>query len=131
MKPKPCNAKTGALIRASAVAGGRVGGGSPALLDALDIYADKIGLAFQIADDVLDRTANEGAMGKPTGRDSDQGKASYVTIMGLDEAIAEADRLVNEANQILTDAASQHASNTTHALDYMLEISSFIVRRQN
>lgn len=123
--------KTGALIRASAVAGGRVGGGSPSLLSALDTYADKIGLAFQIADDVLDRTADAGAMGKPTGRDSDQGKASYVTIMGLDEAIAEADQLVGEANQILTDAASQHASNTTHALDYMLEISSFIVRRQN
>ena len=123
--------KTGALIRASAVAGGRVGGGSSSLLTALDTYADKIGLAFQIADDVLDRTADEGAMGKPTGRDTDQGKASYVTIMGLDEAIAEADQLVGEANQILIDAASQHASNTTHALDYMLEISSFIVRRQN
>ena len=123
--------KTGALIRAAAVAGGRVGGGDEPLLTALDAYADKIGLAFQIADDILDRTADAEAMGKPTGRDDDQGKASYVTLMGLDSAIAKADRLVQDADQILCDVSSQHSANTTHALDYMLEISRFMVRRKN
>ena len=122
--------KTGALIRASAVAGGRVGGADASLLNALDQYADKIGLAFQIADDVLDRTVDAGQMGKPTGRDAEQGKASYVTELGLEGAQAEAERLVSEANQILRDATSLSSSNTTHALDYMLEISSFMVRRQ-
>ena len=122
--------KTGALIRASAVAGGRVGGADPSLLTALDQYADKIGLAFQIADDVLDRTVDAGQMGKPTGRDAEQGKASYVTELGLDGAQAEAEHLVTAANQILRDATSLSSSKTTHALDYMLEISSFMVRRQ-
>jgi farnesyl diphosphate synthase len=119
--------KTGALIRAAAVAGGRVGGGGDGLLDALDSYAGRIGLAFQIADDVLDRTGDAAAMGKPAGRDDDQGKASYVTQMGLDEAREEAGRLVDEANQILTDAAS----GATAELDYMLKISSFMIRRVN
>ena len=122
--------KTGALIRAAAVAGGRVGGGDAAFLKALDDYADRIGLAFQIADDVLDRTADAGAMGKPTGRDDDQGKASFVTEFGIDGAMAEALRLSQDADDILRDASSHAASNTTHALDYMLEISSFMVRRQ-
>jgi farnesyl diphosphate synthase len=118
--------KTGALIRAAAVAGGRVGGGEAALLDALDAYADRIGLAFQVADDMLDRTSDGDVMGKPTGRDSNQGKASYVTLMGLEGAQKEAGRLVDEANKILTDAAAK----ATPALDYMLNISSFMVRRQ-
>jgi farnesyl diphosphate synthase len=122
--------KTGALIRAAAVAGGRVGGGGDTLLDALDSYAGRIGLAFQIADDVLDRTGDTEAMGKPTGRDDDQGKASYVTLMGLDDARDEAERLAAEANQILTEAASGVAGATAE-LDYMLKISCFMIRREN
>ncbi len=119
--------KTGALIRAAAVAGGRVGGGDDALRTALDGYADRIGLAFQIADDLLDRTSDATAMGKPTGRDDGQGKASYVTLMGLDGARLAADNLVDEANEIIRNAAGAYSGP---ALDYMLKISSFIIRRQ-
>ena len=126
--------KTGALIRAAAVAGGRVGGGisggDDAFLAGLGGYADAIGLAFQIADDVLDRTADAEQMGKPTGRDDDQGKASYVSLIGLDGARAEAERLVDLGNTILTEAVKNSGGSAGPALDYMLNISSFMVRRQ-
>lgn len=118
--------KTGALIRASARAGGLVGGGDEALMAALDTYAARIGLAFQIADDILDRDAEAATLGKPVGRDQDAGKASFVDLLGLDGARAEAGRLVDQAGAALTEAAT----GSTPALDYMLELSIFIIRRE-
>ena len=111
--------KTGALIRAASVAGGRVGGGDDKLLSALEGYADAIGFAFQIADDVLDRTVDAAQMGKPTGRDDNQGKASYVSMMGLDGARAEADRLVDLANEILTKTVTKSGSSSGSTLEYI------------
>jgi len=117
--------KTGALIRAAAVAGGRVGGAESAVLAALSRYAECLGLAFQIADDLLDRSSNADAMGKPTGRDADAGKASFVDAMGEDAARAEAYRLVDEAAQVLTESVGENAP----WLDYMIKIASFSVGR--
>ena len=88
--------KTGALIRASARAGGLHGGAGADLLDALDAWSEAVGLAFQIADDLLDRSSSADAMGKPTGRDDEVGKASFVTIMGADAAEKEAKRLIEK-----------------------------------
>ena len=119
--------KTGALIRASARAGGLHGGAGADLLDALDAWSEAVGLAFQIADDLLDRSSSADAMGKPTGRDDEVGKASFVTIMGADAAEKEALRLIEEGNARLTLAAG----SSTQWVDYMLELSSFIIRRQN
>ena len=117
--------KTGALIRAAAVAGGRVGGADPTLLAALSQYAECLGLAFQIADDLLDRSSNADAMGKPTGRDADAGKASFVDAMGEDAARHEALRLVDEAAAVLTKTVGKNAP----WLDYMIKIASFSVGR--
>ena len=119
--------KTGALIRASARAGGLHGGAGEDLMDALEAWSEAIGLAFQIADDLLDRSSSADAMGKPTGRDDEVGKASFVTIMGADAAEKEASRLIDEGNARLTRAAG----SSTQWVDYMLELSSFIIRRQN
>ena len=119
--------KTGALIRASARAGGLHGGAGADLLEALDAWSEAVGLAFQIADDLLDRSSSADAMGKPTGRDDEVGKASFVTIMGADAAEIEAKRLIDEGNARLTLAAG----SSTQWVDYMLELSSFIIRRQN
>ena len=119
--------KTGALIRASARAGGLHGGAGADLLDALDAWSEAVGLAFQIADDLLDRSSSADAMGKPTGRDDEVGKASFVTIMGADAAEKEAKRLIDKGNARLTLAAG----SSTQWVDYMLELSSFIIRRQN
>ena len=89
--------KTGALIRASAVMGVIVGGGDAHMQNAVDKFASHLGLAFQIADDLLDYQADADQLGKPAGRDSEQGKASFVELLGLEEARQQADRLIAEA----------------------------------
>ena len=119
--------KTGALIKASAVAGGRIGGADDGLLAALAVYANHIGLAFQIADDLLDRNSDAAAMGKPTGRDQTAGKASFVEAMGVDAATKEAHQLVENANTILAEASD----NSSPWLDYMTKISSFSIGRSH
>ncbi|MEP2892001.1 polyprenyl synthetase family protein [Tateyamaria sp.] len=86
--------KTGALIEWSATAGARM---AQADLGPLQTYARALGLAFQIADDVLDVTSDADTMGKATGKDADAGKATFVSLLGLDEAKRRADALVTEA----------------------------------
>ena len=119
--------KTGALIKASAIAGGRLGGADRTLLSALGFYAENLGLAFQIADDVLDRSSDAEQMGKPTGRDAEAGKASFVDELGLDNAKKQAESLIENGNQTLASACDKNAP----WLDYMTEISSYSVRRSH
>ena len=88
--------KTGALIRASAVMGVIVGGGDARIQNAVDKFACHLGLAFQIADDLLDYQADAKQLGKPAGRDSEQGKASFVELLGLEEARQQANGLIAE-----------------------------------
>jgi farnesyl diphosphate synthase len=85
--------KTGALIRASVLAGGMVAGADSARLEALAAYGDRLGAAFQIADDILDVEATPHQLGKATAKDAALGKATLVTLLGLEEARAERDRL--------------------------------------
>ena len=104
--------KTGALIRWSAEAGAVIAGTDPAPLRA---YATALGLAFQIADDILDVTGSVEATGKAVGKDAEAGKATFVSLLGLEGARARAADLVVEAEshlapygpkaQILIDAA--------------------------
>lgn len=88
--------KTGALIVAAPVMGALAAGADSQLVDALRRFAAPLGLAFQIADDVLDVTADGAVMGKPVGRDKAQGKASFVDFYGLDGAKDYARRLIEE-----------------------------------
>ncbi|MEM1130089.1 MAG: polyprenyl synthetase family protein [Pseudomonadota bacterium] len=87
--------KTGTLIRWSAEAGARLAGADIAPLAA---YAGALGLAFQIADDILDVTVDAGTAGKRTGKDAEAGKATFVSLMGLDGARSHAASLVDQAN---------------------------------
>jgi farnesyl diphosphate synthase len=89
--------KTGALIRASCTLGGMAGQATPAGLQALTAYGEDVGLAFQIADDVLDATGTSEELGKPAGRDAQLAKSTYVGLLGIDGARAEAQRLVERA----------------------------------
>ncbi|MGA1194490.1 MAG: polyprenyl synthetase family protein [Kiritimatiellia bacterium] len=91
------NRKTGDLIRAAARMGAMVAGASDAALAALTHYAENIGLAFQIADDVLNATGSAAALGKSTGTDEAAGKLTYVSAYGVEGAKHEAERLVAEA----------------------------------
>ena len=89
--------KTGALIRASCTLGALAAEGSPAEVAALTEYGEDIGLAFQIADDVLDATGTSEELGKTAGRDAQLAKSTYVSVMGVDAARAEAERLARHA----------------------------------
>ena len=90
--------KTGALIRWSAEAGAVMAGADAT---ALGHYAAALGLAFQIADDILDVTGDAGKAGKRLGKDAEAGKATFVSLLGLDGARARAKVLVDEAEAAL------------------------------
>jgi geranylgeranyl pyrophosphate synthase len=89
--------KTGALIRAACVLGGMAAEADPEPLGALTAFGDEIGLAFQIADDVLDATGTSEELGKPVGRDAELRKSTYVVLCGIDGARREAERLARSA----------------------------------
>lgn len=91
--------KTGALIRFSAEAGAIIAGADPAPLRA---YADALGLAFQIWDDVLDVTGDAATTGKRVGKDAAAGKATFVSLLGLEPAKARAAELISEAEAALS-----------------------------
>jgi geranylgeranyl pyrophosphate synthase len=85
-------AKTGALIEACCVIGAIAAGASASQREALGGYGREIGLAFQIADDVLDATGTTATLGKTAGRDAELDKSTYVSLLGVDRARREAER---------------------------------------
>ena len=89
--------KTGALIAASVEIGAVAAGLSAAARAAYRAYGEDVGLAFQIADDVLDMTASSSELGKTPGKDAKLGKPTYPTLLGLDSASREAERLAERA----------------------------------
>jgi farnesyl diphosphate synthase len=91
--------KTGALIEWSATAGARM---AQADVSALETYSRALGLAFQIADDILDVEGDAATVGKATGKDADAGKATFVSLLGLDEAKRRATQLVESASDALS-----------------------------
>ena len=89
--------KTGALIRAACVLGGLAAEADADALAGLTAFGEDIGLAFQIADDVLDATGTSDELGKPAGRDAELKKSTYVVLCGVDGARREAERLARSA----------------------------------
>ncbi len=94
--------KTGALIRASVGMGAIAAGANVEQQGAMDDYADAIGLAFQICDDVLDATGDSATLGKQAGADAAHHKPTYVSLLGPDAARAKAESLLDEALGALT-----------------------------
>ncbi len=97
-------AKTGALISASVVVGGLAGGCDKSQQIALETYGDRVGLAFQIVDDVLDVTSTSDVLGKTAGRDATLSKSTYPSLMGVDEAGKRARHLIEEGKAALAAA---------------------------
>lgn len=95
--------KTAALFRASGRMGARAGGGNAAAIDQLGAYGESVGLAFQIADDVLNVVGDEQSLGKPVGSDADRQKATYTSLYGLDSARAQAIAMAEQAAYALRD----------------------------
>jgi farnesyl diphosphate synthase len=114
--------KTGALIRAAVLIGCACGQGSEAERAALDRYAKAIGLAFQVVDDVLDSEASTATLGKTAGKDSKQGKATYVSLLGSARAREMAEALRAEAHGALGPLGNRAAR--------LRELADFIVLRK-
>ena len=115
--------KTGALLRASVFLGALCGKTLAAEEEAaLDHYANAIGLAFQVVDDILDATADSATLGKTAGKDAADNKPTYVTILGLDPSRQMADRLLAEALAALAPFGEK--------ADRLRQIAELIVRRQ-
>lgn len=91
------NRKTGALIRVSVLAGAIAAGANDEQIEALIQFADGIGLAFQVQDDILDCIGDAEVLGKPIGSDVENDKTTYVTLLGIDKATEKAQRLTVDA----------------------------------
>jgi geranylgeranyl diphosphate synthase, type II len=115
--------KTGALIRASALAGAVMGGGSDAQVDAIDHAAAEFGLAFQIIDDVLDVEGASADLGKTAGKDAAAGKPTYPALYGVETS----KRMAGEC----LDRAAAALSAVDLANSRLLQIGRWIVERSN
>ena len=112
--------KTGALIRFSAEAGAILAGADPAPLRR---YATALGLAFQIWDDVLDVTGDAAVTGKAVGKDAAAGKATFVSLLGLEPAKARAKSLIDDAEAAL--------SGYGPAAQNLIDCARFVIAREN
>lgn len=114
--------KTGALIRASVLLGARAG---RPLADAdherLDHYSKRIGLLFQVVDDILDAQADTATLGKTAGKDAEQGKPTYASLLGLSGARAYAEELFADAQSTLLPLGERGA--------FLQALAGFIVQR--
>ncbi len=112
--------KTGALLQASVRAGAILAGASDDALRAVTTYGERLGLAFQVVDDVMDATAPSEVTGKARGRDRERGKRTYVDVMGIDGARARASELRDEAVAALNDFGTA-ADPLRGIVDYVVE----------
>lgn len=112
------NHKTAALLEASVVSGAVLAGGSESQLQQLSRYAQNIGLAFQIVDDILDITATQEELGKTAGKDLQAQKATYPSIWGLEESRQQAQALIVAAKAEL-ETFAPHAAPLNALADYI------------
>ena len=115
--------KTGAMILVSIRVGARLGGAHRETLRALTRYGERIGLAFQVVDDILNVEGKAMALGKSTGTDLSRGKATYPSLLGLEESKRRAKELVEMALESLKPYGSE--------VDPLREIARFIMARKN
>lgn len=112
------DAKTGALIRFAATSGARI---ADADAGAMEDYAAALGLAFQIADDILDVTGDEDVTGKRLRKDAEAGKATFVSLLGLEGARDEARRYVTRAEEALAPYGE--------AAENLRQLARFVIER--
>ena len=115
--------KTGSLITFCCESGALLAKASEAARAALRAYAHDLGLAFQIADDLLDVEGNEGEVGKKTRKDKAAGKATFVTLMGSERARAQ--------SEMLADQAVQHLEIFVERADPLRALAWFVVNRRS
>lgn len=112
--------KTGRLIRYACEAGALLGGASTTEKEALVAYARRIGIAFQIADDILDVEGDQALVGKTLNKDSAQGKATFVSLYGLEKARQTAKDYIDEAKEILAQTFGEKAAVLQSLADFII-----------
>jgi farnesyl diphosphate synthase len=115
--------KTGALIHFSCSAGPIMAHAPAQLRDAMHFYAQDFGLAFQMADDLLDVEGDAAALGKATGKDAGRGKATFVSLLGVERAREQAARLA--------DQAAAHLASFGPDADRLRQLARWAVERRN
>ena len=113
--------KTGALMACSLRVGGLLAGAGPGRMKALTAYGEKLGLAFQIVDDVRDLSASARELGKRTGRDAERAKATYPLAVGRAESL--------RAARVLAEEAKREAAHFGRHGVYFCELADYVVRR--
>jgi geranylgeranyl diphosphate synthase type II len=115
--------KTGALITASLVSGAIYAGASPAEVRSLREFGQSIGLAFQIADDILDVTQSSEQLGKTAGKDTASEKATYPALFGIEESRRKADALIDSACRALLPFGDRAT--------VLIDLAQYLVQRNN
>jgi len=115
--------KTAALLQVAVASGAILGGASPEEVKACETFALNIGLAFQVADDILDVTASTEELGKTAAKDLEADKTTYPKLLGLEESRVEARRLIDEAKASIAFFGDKAAP--------LLALADFIIDRKN
>ena len=115
--------KTGALIEASMEIGAVLAGASEDEIKLIESVASKIGMAFQIQDDILDIEGDEAVLGKPIGSDERNEKSTYVTFKGIEKSKEEVKRL--------TDEAIDNLKKLPYENDFLMDLLQYLVYRDN
>jgi geranylgeranyl diphosphate synthase type II len=116
-------AKTGALIRVSIVSGGLYAGATADDVSRLDLFGRKAGLAFQIADDILDMTEDSASLGKTAGKDLAAEKATWPAVYGIEQSRRDAAQLIEEAFAALEPYGSR--------AEGLKSVARYLVERRN
>ena len=116
--------KTGALLEASVMMGAACGQASQQALSALQTYAAAMGLAFQVVDDILDVTADSATLGKTAGKDAQQDKPTYVSLMGLERSAALAQELLTQARSALAESGLRNTDALQGLADMVVNRAS-------
>ncbi|MGE5474621.1 MAG: polyprenyl synthetase family protein [Ignavibacteriales bacterium] len=115
--------KTGALISSSAVVGALIAGASEEDIKKVYAYASNLGLAFQIRDDILSEIGDRAKLGKNPGNDRDRKKATYITILGLEESKAFLNKVTEAAVEALKDFGDKAG--------FLVELANYLLYREN
>ena len=120
--------KTGALFRAAAELGAIAADADPYTVEAVGRYAERVGVAFQMRDDVLDATADADQLGKPAGHDAQMDRPSIVEVTDLSPT--EANRRAREESDAALDALAATDAEDSEAVEYLRDLAEFVVERE-
>jgi geranylgeranyl diphosphate synthase type I len=120
--------KTGALFRAAAELGAIAADADPYTTEAFGQYAERVGVAFQMRDDVLDATADPEQLGKPAGNDAEMDRPSIVEVTDLSPSAA--NDCAREESEVALEALAATKTNDSEAVGYLRDLAEFVVERE-